>query len=300
MNKIEYDQKLAAYSQTECTICLNAYQHKEKVTELACKHLFHNECLTDVFVRCPHCCSAIEGRVTVYSMDEISADVERFLKKLAEVYPLLAFKKSEDKESFVKFVCARINEDNHSTRVMRSNNSLQLVRRATRILSYSTETDSKQICEYINQDATLILPEIETFVNSIPVTPEERVVSYPKMAFSVINGLKEFGVINETFKNYLEKLLERIQRDPKFCALMTQRCQQFEQVAKAHYLSLGFLARGKYLRSFEGFETQFEMVKKFPNAQRDLKINDVLTKILVIAFIVFIAKMIAEEPNILL
>ena len=53
MLKIEYSPERVAFSQTECGICMDSYQEKDRIVELACKHIYHEDCVPESMVRCP-------------------------------------------------------------------------------------------------------------------------------------------------------------------------------------------------------------------------------------------------------
>lgn len=41
---VRYD---VSSTQKNCSICLSEYMQDEEVVECACKHIFHNECITE-------------------------------------------------------------------------------------------------------------------------------------------------------------------------------------------------------------------------------------------------------------
>jgi hypothetical protein len=69
----------------ECTICLDQFQDKEKISFLPCKHRFHTECITEWLARgtfCPNC-----KQTATYPDGEWAVEPGRFLAKKDEPSP---------------------------------------------------------------------------------------------------------------------------------------------------------------------------------------------------------------------
>ncbi len=60
---VAYDPARVAFNQDQCVVCLNPFENSEVVSELACRHIFHGDCIPERVVHCPTCRYPIEGRI---------------------------------------------------------------------------------------------------------------------------------------------------------------------------------------------------------------------------------------------
>lgn len=62
---MQFSPDRVAFNQEACPICITSFQNHEIVTELACRHIFHKNCIEDPRNgnSCPTCRTPIAGRV---------------------------------------------------------------------------------------------------------------------------------------------------------------------------------------------------------------------------------------------
>ena len=60
---VAYDPARVAFNQDQCVVCLEPFENNQRVTELACKHIFHNDCIPRQMEACPTCRSPILQRI---------------------------------------------------------------------------------------------------------------------------------------------------------------------------------------------------------------------------------------------
>ena len=90
MLKIEYSPERVAFcSQTECGICMDSYQEKDRIVELACKHIYHEDCVPESMVRCPKCRFAIAGRAQNYTREDTDRVIDEIMGIAMELFPSL-------------------------------------------------------------------------------------------------------------------------------------------------------------------------------------------------------------------
>lgn len=63
LREVSYQPDRVAFNQDQCAVCLEPFANSQRVTELACKHIFHTSCIPESVAQCPTCRDPIEGRI---------------------------------------------------------------------------------------------------------------------------------------------------------------------------------------------------------------------------------------------
>lgn len=63
LREVSYQPDRVAFNQDQCAVCLDPFIDSQRVTELACRHIFHNSCIPERVAQCPTCRDPIEGRI---------------------------------------------------------------------------------------------------------------------------------------------------------------------------------------------------------------------------------------------
>lgn len=63
LREVSYQPDRVAFNQDQCVVCLDPFANNQRVTELACRHIFHSHCIPERVVLCPTCRDPIEERI---------------------------------------------------------------------------------------------------------------------------------------------------------------------------------------------------------------------------------------------
>lgn len=83
---VQYDPARVAFNQDQCVVCLDPFENNQVVTELACRHIFHNDCIPRGMDQCPTCRNPIVGRIQHQVQVE---NGQAFLQQLFSEDPLV-------------------------------------------------------------------------------------------------------------------------------------------------------------------------------------------------------------------
>lgn len=283
MNQVEYSADRVAFNQNECRICLEHYQPREQVVELACRHVFHNHCLNEYFIRCPNCIAPIEGRGRQYTRNEVRQEVGSSLQTINSLFPITngesvlpRLDTPENSERFTDMLMQRIGNG-----IIRTSDPVKLMETIRQDLQVilNGNVNPEMLSNMLNRHAYLIIETtIEEYRNK-PITDKESTAK--DMENGMRNGLpliagflQGFGVMDARITNYVIRLASLLADDPRLSTMFRNRERQFVQLSQDKLANLGTWGRFRYVCKLT--DNQRGVISKLPEAKTALKIRKVV------------------------
>ena len=274
MLNIDYNSERVAFNQTECGICLESYKERDRVVELACKHIFHPDCMPESVVRCPKCKFSIPGRGQNPSREEVEKVIDSIIRNALALMPCAQSATPQNIEdirrSFVEMAFEQITQT-----VIRTYDPFTQLRDISETLRTINDANPGEIRSSIQRHSAYIVNAIEEYHRDHPVNLNESLVSptefYQTSMPNCMGFLQSLGISSQKLTNYVVATSESVCRNRRVGEIYEDRKTQFIQLHQDRLRSLGTLGRFKHLNKLDG--TTRKLLSNLPEAQTSLSIR---------------------------
>lgn len=294
---IEFRKDVVRFDQIDCTICKVDYELNEIIVELACKHLFHSECLIPQIILCPLCKKSIESRDRQFSRNDIDNLVESLFQKVFRYFPFptkVAQKYFKIDFSKMKtFVADSLEQSQKSpNRSIFTYDSpvlnLEIINKFLDNFS-SKEAYENNLPNLLQEYKNYTTERIQFGFNTLPQTINNY-ISFDEFSKTFMDVLKFFLFKADILLLFCIKLKTEIAQDPRIIQLFEGRKNQFIHLNREFYQGKNFLYKTITIKEYSKEQVKIlsESVPGFKNAYR---LNCVIRFAMVIFFVGILHKL---------
>jgi hypothetical protein len=262
---LSFRKDIASYNQDTCGICLEKYKVDDPIVELACKHLYHSNCLIAQIIRCPLCKTSIEGRDKTFSKSEIDKLVEGLFDKIALHLPDVSRFRGYSPQ-----IANDLNESqNGPDRSVMNNSSSSLLLHLEKLLKSldffaDRETYERNLPILLQQYNFFAIEAILKKFSDFPVTMKDY-ISFDQHEKNIINFLTIFIEEKSLFIDFIKRLNNKIKQDPRIINVFEERKKEFIKLNREYFQKANFFSKISSIEKYkpEQIELLSENIPEF-------------------------------------
>jgi len=256
MQVTDYQKDKVAFNQSSCLICLQDYQEQDRIIQLTCQHIFHSNCFSESFLRCPVCHKEIVGRIDTFDVTEFEKEVDELFKKIYEIVPEFPF----NKEHVSQYILNK-----RSTEVVQSFDARKIIRELDDSLNILLSNDPNEISHLVNHHFVYFKENEISYLNETRVNIHEE----EQFLENRVNRIRFFSICTPLFaekhkplSDYLEGIAKKMEKDRDLQRIYKERETEYIKLSK-EYLKQKSLF-GKISHFYALTDTQRDLLKREP------------------------------------
>jgi hypothetical protein len=239
-----YNADAVQFNQTNCGLCRHDFETNQKIVQLACQHIFHEECFPSCLIRCPYCLKEISDRFGFIEAKALKEEIRLFLDN---IFSLILSKQISD--DMLNAGVENLSEVFNRQMIREAYRPVELLREINGDIStiYNGTSESQQ--NLITKHVVYLYPLFNNFFQSQIDSGE--FFSLNELCDTI--RLKAWGFFNlfqgrgQPLENHLRDLLDAIQQDPNLNQKVQEMNASYKKNTYRQLASLSSLQRYKQI-----------------------------------------------------